>query len=1815
MSAPRNVEDWVILDIEAARLVDGGSAWCVGLMFWRDGQIQYSVIDSERRRDALAELERVVQKIRDYGTEVITYNGSTFDLFWIHQMLNRPVQIGRYNDAKSLCDWIIHQRDLPHDEQMKSWDMVKAWSHPKHGSFVEEKHLDLISRTVNVDRSKGTEGHPRPLKMISAVLGFDNIVEAPYPHDMALTPEQWQEVVSYNRNDLELTYKVWEHFSGTVSALAVLSEEVGDDLRNLTDAKVGEAVLKAKFVALTGAEAGKSEVPSEITLDLIDIPRLETPAAAQWQQHLETATFPILPTGSIDLKSPSALTAVQSLKLGHHTVDVAFGGLHGQVDKPGVYKTDDTYRVLSVDVASYYPAILISKNLPIGSMGTVGTGILRELRDRRIIEKGKAKDKSLSKPDRDKAHQIQNALKISINSVFGKTGSIYSALYSPRTMPSVCISGELHLVALIERLVALNQNDDDDVVRILDSNTDGLYIRVRRDDDRWQGVLDEWQAESGFELEVEELDAIILKSQNNRATVKAGKVSGKGSALRGEDDYYTGHSRVYPTIVPHAVIQALLHGTPPETTIRNCTDPKRFLHVKRFGKGIGVSLVDQNGDSHQFGRIVRCYSAYPDKGLQVRTTAKTDNSGLPKTIGLAMRMPDRMPPDLYWADYVADARELLAEFQPEYNPDQLTGAALELWNRGLVPSPAKRKADAKGVSVKNPAISLEDWSRYPTIKCHTGRKPGGVEAAPGVIVLDIDEADKWLGVIGLDVEQMVELKPMTVHSSDDPDNVRRAMEKGKLIFRFDDPDHWFNKLPAKPTAGLQKAGVEIFYGQKLAAVLGAGEGKTYYLSGELQPLPEWLELILRKLTGRKAPKPPEPPKPRKPRVKPDLAVPVAFEGRGDGTDLPFATDGISAAWSGELYQPDEPDIGDDEEPPDFDMYLEELANTIDERFRAVVGEYGVDRKNHGDDHRWMAMCECPGGLESHNYTRKGFYLSDRDGMIQLDQTTGRPVYSCLHGSCTFADEIRQKTNSRDWAIRNYCPDGFGRGGSKPDQAVEELEPTDDGTDSKTEHPETAISRIILSPPHKVTVIKAPTGSGKTYSSALAAGLAHRQGRDVVYTAPTKLALSGFLIEFQKLNPDLVKHIHQPTNNELQEEEADSETDDEAGEMVASFEPGSDDDTIELKPAESRKIYLICHESLGRRGFSRFMRVMWQRIEAMTDPLIMVDESHMFIRGFEVKRRLSGVVSVEQNANGRILWKDQSQCPANTILKKGGVRFCDVCKHVEVGTVYDINWVLKTPEIRQSNHYTQGYADREPVLSGGHHVVISLDDFELGEKLYPDPKDRTGWVQYVRSYKGRAINKANRQAETRRAYRGNQTSKEGTEFFENYKTAGLVLEHELAHLFAGAIRFSEPVHKEGNQAGKPISPSDILKIHADGRRDAVVFPVRACGSYYVSGYDLAAMERIHDLAIQNNTASVVFMSASHEPLDMAMYTEVFGVKGDGFHFGTVEGQPDQIEGLTVVSIGPADDNGGWNDFACLSQLNVSWLKPLDTYGQWLVFATGNRQKKTLETIFKLQEPSYPFVTAVGSGTKLNEGRHVTPDGGSGDPGTLASTRSPIGCGFNGVNVASVLSDYRAIRLALDLIIPEPADQDSFYHTQSAERDASIIQNMGRSLRGHPEKRSVVFLVNASMDSALELIQKANIQSRIKELIQFRHYYEFNKKPFEDAAQWLAGGNWEVVAQPLPERGYDARNKARHKTKKNKREVAIASMLESAKAWKAGGGGLGEFVRRQNLHLKTTSSMPGILTMVQQLFRFEGDDDTHTKGTERTPEQSQAPQVAL
>ena len=77
----------------------------------------------------------------------------------------------------------------------------------------------------------------------------------------------------------------------------------------------------------------------------------------------------------------------------------------------------------------------------------------------------------------------------------------YNALYDPRMANSVCISGQLFLIDLIEKLTV---NGD---VTLVQSNTDGIMIEVAPDKLEWvRTIVKEWENRTRFVMEEESIE-------------------------------------------------------------------------------------------------------------------------------------------------------------------------------------------------------------------------------------------------------------------------------------------------------------------------------------------------------------------------------------------------------------------------------------------------------------------------------------------------------------------------------------------------------------------------------------------------------------------------------------------------------------------------------------------------------------------------------------------------------------------------------------------------------------------------------------------------------------------------------------------------------------------------------------------------------------------------------------------------------------------------------------------------------------------------------------------------------------------------------------------------------------------------------------------------------------------------------------------------------------------------------------------------------------------------------------------------------------
>lgn len=233
---------------------------------------------------------------------------------------------------------------------------------------------------------------------------------------------------------------------------------------------------------------------------------------------------------------------------------IAWGGFHAAASS-----YFERGEFVAVDVSSMYPSIMLEYNLLSRSIPDKGKQEFREIRDRRLEYKRSGQKK------------MANALKICINSLYGVSNFKGSPVYDPRQAHSVCMTGQLALIDLIEHV--------EDLGVVAQGNTDGVYIKLN------QGCREEfykrchdWERRTRMELEYDDFDFIGQRDVNNYIMrLSNGKVKAKGAVVKdlSELDYDL-------PIVNSAVRAYILDGIPPEKTVQdndNLIDFQKIYHV------------------------------------------------------------------------------------------------------------------------------------------------------------------------------------------------------------------------------------------------------------------------------------------------------------------------------------------------------------------------------------------------------------------------------------------------------------------------------------------------------------------------------------------------------------------------------------------------------------------------------------------------------------------------------------------------------------------------------------------------------------------------------------------------------------------------------------------------------------------------------------------------------------------------------------------------------------------------------------------------------------------------------------------------------------------------------------------------------------------------------------------------------------------------------------------------------------------------------------------------------------------------------------
>lgn len=482
------------------------------------------------------------------------------------------------------------------------------------------------------------------LKKVGVCLGHTKLQELPVPWDRTPDQGEQQVLLGYNRNDLDITEKLYNAIYPEVKLRDDMSKQYGINLRSKGEATIAELILLHEFNA-SGRQETKRGL-NDVARSYIDAqPWVQVKVPSWWETLVTNKLWTVESIGESVFKKTIPVENDRLQKgfldrtvfLGDRYYQMGVGGLHS-IDGPGAWLPKDDEFLVDIDVASYYPMIILTQGLAPRAWGADFLRIYRTLVDRRLTAK------------RTGNKTTADVLKIVLNGTYGKSSDPFSALYDPQLTANVTVLGQLGLLALIEML--------DGIANVVSANTDGITVLGKRSrQDEMVAIVDTWEGATGFTMEFSGYYGLFQKDVNNYIAMQAdGKVKQKGTFI---DKWPDLRHTPSANIVATAVVNEVAKRMSLEATIMSCTDINQFILTQSVG---GNFTTEWRGQP--LGKILRFYkSTNPAAAPIIRTPGEGDKGkqGIVADSESCIPLedlPDAFPDDVDLDWYITKAAEL-----------------------------------------------------------------------------------------------------------------------------------------------------------------------------------------------------------------------------------------------------------------------------------------------------------------------------------------------------------------------------------------------------------------------------------------------------------------------------------------------------------------------------------------------------------------------------------------------------------------------------------------------------------------------------------------------------------------------------------------------------------------------------------------------------------------------------------------------------------------------------------------------------------------------------------------------------------------------------------------------------------------------------------------------------------------------------------------------------------------------------------------------------------------------------------------------------
>ena len=506
-----------------------------------------------------------------------------------------------HNDLKALRKFYLANRDslfVGYNSSSYDSNVMRAYlqgKNPFHVSkaIIESDDRGLVYKMFDTKKTPlfgmdlYQDNRGFSLKEHSAFMGINiKETEVDFDLDRELTEEEQVLNELYCKNDVLATEKRFEQNIGMLVAKAAIALYFGLDKMalSMTNANLTAELLGAEKTPDRGDELDKYELPEGFEIESETI-----------REAFMTDDFEANDKGhaSISLDVPRRdVTEV-----------LGVGGIHGA--KESFIHVGNFH---ARDVGSLYPNTMVlfdylSRNIPEDKRH-----IYQMLLDERMEAKYSNKEFTEIKGVQIPTKLLINGYKLPLNTKYGAMGAEFNKLYDPRMRLLVCITGQMAMWDLLEKI--------ENHATIIQSNTDAhYYIPFSEEDEKAiDEIANDWMKRTGYTLDDDPFREIYQANVNNYLAVTTdGKVKFKGAIG------LTNGLKVSKAIVSNAFINYVVSGKDYKEFIYECDELRQFQMITKTGWTFDDTVVrDSKGNEMKAQKVNRTFAIKdPNKAVEI----------------------------------------------------------------------------------------------------------------------------------------------------------------------------------------------------------------------------------------------------------------------------------------------------------------------------------------------------------------------------------------------------------------------------------------------------------------------------------------------------------------------------------------------------------------------------------------------------------------------------------------------------------------------------------------------------------------------------------------------------------------------------------------------------------------------------------------------------------------------------------------------------------------------------------------------------------------------------------------------------------------------------------------------------------------------------------------------------------------------------------------------------------------------------------------------------------------------------------------------